>query len=90
MIILMKKKKQKQLTTKTSQPPSMVYKGDKFLCQALNDFTSPENDKISFKKSDILVISKTNDDWWYGEISGQPEKQGWVPRGYLKIMEQGR
>lgn len=52
------------------------------LAKALYDYSAAIPEECSFRKGDIVLVTKTQDDgWWVGEIAGShPVIQGLVPR----------
>ena len=53
---------------------------------ALCDFTGRSDQELSFKKGDMLqVTKKMSTDWWYGVDSDG--RQGFIPVNYVEIKE---
>ena len=52
------------------------------VAKALYDYTAAIPEECSFRKGDVVLVTKTQDDgWWFGEIAGtRPTLQGLVPR----------
>lgn len=52
------------------------------LAKALYDYTAAIPEECSFRKGDVVLVTKTQDDgWWFGEIAGtRPLIEGLVPR----------
>lgn len=52
--------------------------------EALYDYTSSAAEDINVRQGDRLVIvERTSDDWWTGEINGQ---RGLLPASYVRIL----
>jgi len=52
--------------------------------EALYDFTSAESTDLELEaKQRVLVVEKTSDDWWTGEING---RKGLFPASYVKLL----
>ena len=52
------------------------------VAKALYDYSAAIPEECSFRKGDVVLVTKTQDDgWWFGEIAGtRPAVQGLVPR----------
>lgn len=52
------------------------------VAKALYDYNAAIPEECSFRKGDVVLVTKTQDDgWWVGEIAGsRPVSQGLVPR----------
>ena len=56
--------------------------------EALDNYTSPEIDGLSFKKGDVFeVIEKNESGWFYSRQIGGEEREGWVPSSYLNVKK---
>ena len=61
---------------------------DNVIAKALYDYSAAIPEECSFRKGDVVLVTRTQDDgWWSGEIAGSnPTIQGLVPRS-LSSME---
>lgn len=48
----------------------------------LYDYSSSKNDKLSFKKGDLLYIIKKQAFWWYARLK-HTGQQGYIPYNYV-------
>jgi hypothetical protein len=51
--------------------------------QALFDFVAQEDNELSFKFNDIIIIHNMKGDWWEGELNG---RRGLLPSNYVKLL----
>ena len=56
-------------------------------CKALYDCEADNEDELSFKEGDVLLlVSKEEDEWWHGFIAGHPNKQGMFPATFVDML----
>jgi hypothetical protein len=65
----------------SSWVPTPPYHG-LIIAKALYDYNAAIPEECSFRKSDVVLVTRTQDDgWWVGEITGsRPTQRGLVPR----------
>ncbi|EPZ32348.1 LAS seventeen-binding protein 3-like protein [Rozella allomycis CSF55] len=51
---------------------------------ALYDFNGVEDGDLSFKKNDVIEVTKKDGDWWDGSLNG---RKGIFPSNYVKFIE---
>ncbi|QRW00184.1 SH3 domain-containing protein [Ceratobasidium sp. AG-Ba] len=52
--------------------------------EALYDYTSDDPGDINVRQGDkLIIVERTSDDWWTGEINGQ---RGLLPASYVRIL----
>jgi len=51
--------------------------------QALYKFMGEEDTELSFEKGDIIIIHKSEGEWWEGELNGN---RGTLPSNYVKLI----
>ncbi|KAH9938694.1 SH3 domain-containing protein [Fomitopsis serialis] len=52
--------------------------------EALYDYTSDDPGDLPLEEGDrVLIVEKTSDDWWTGEMDG---RRGLVPAAYVKVL----
>jgi len=56
--------------------------------QALYDCEADNEDELTFKEGDILLVKGEGEDaeWWVGEVEGQPGKSGVFPISFVRIL----
>jgi hypothetical protein len=54
--------------------------------KAVYDFDAVENNELSFKEGDIILVSKKMNDWWIGQLENGGKK-GLVPSTYLQPIQ---
>ncbi|EDR29866.1 proline-serine-threonine phosphatase interacting protein, putative [Entamoeba dispar SAW760] len=52
--------------------------------KVLYDYETTEEDEISLKKDDIVLVHRKDGDWWEGEVNGL---YGLVPSNFLVLLE---
>uniref|UniRef100_A0A3Q3VZC0 Osteoclast-stimulating factor 1 n=1 Tax=Mola mola TaxID=94237 RepID=A0A3Q3VZC0_MOLML len=53
-------------------------------CKALYDFTSEQDDELTFKEGDLLdIYTKEENGWWFGKLNG---KTGHFPSTYVEEL----
>jgi len=56
--------------------------------QALYDCEADNDDELTFKEGDILLVKGEGEDaeWWVGEVEGQPGKNGVFPISFVRVL----
>lgn len=56
--------------------------------QALYDCEADNEDELTFKEGDILLVKGEGEDaeWWVGEVEGQPGKSGVFPISFVRVL----
>lgn len=56
-------------------------------CRALYDCQADNDDELTFKEGEIiLVIHEEEEEWWEGEIEGQPSRRGLFPVSFVTML----
>ncbi|XP_022247586.1 arfGAP with SH3 domain, ANK repeat and PH domain-containing protein-like isoform X2 [Limulus polyphemus] len=58
-------------------------------CQTLYDCEGDEEDELSFKKGEIIIVLRErtkDDDWMEGMIQGQPSRRGLFPTSFVHML----
>ncbi|XP_064596881.1 arf-GAP with SH3 domain, ANK repeat and PH domain-containing protein 2-like isoform X3 [Liolophura sinensis] len=56
-------------------------------CRALYHCTADNEDELSFQEGEIIVIIREEEeDWWEGEIEGDPNRRGLFPVSFVHIL----
>ena len=77
-------------TTGMSTPPLPLPRkktpiGQRF--QALFDCEADNDDELTFSEGEmIIVLREEEDDWWEGEIDGQPHRRGLFPKTFVQPL----
>lgn len=50
-------------------------------CQAIYDYTAPDENELSFRKSDILEVIDRQESGWWDSMLG--DFRGWIPSNYV-------
>jgi hypothetical protein len=68
--------------------PLDFFAGTDVVARALYDYSAAIAEECSFRKGDVVFVTRTQDDgWWLGEIAGtRPLVQGLVPRYPPSLM----
>lgn len=58
--------------------------------QALYDCDADNEDELTFNEGDVILVKGEGEDaeWWFGEIEGQPEKNGVFPISFVRVLSQ--
>ncbi|PRP87735.1 translation factor [Planoprotostelium fungivorum] len=58
------------------------------IVRAVADYTSTEEEDLSFESGEIIVITHKREGWWYGEIEAEEGwQEGWVPSNYVEDVD---
>ncbi|XP_013401503.1 arf-GAP with SH3 domain, ANK repeat and PH domain-containing protein 2-like, partial [Lingula anatina] len=54
-------------------------------CRALYDCDADNDDELSFKEGEIIILLREEDeDWWEGEVDGEPHRKGLFPASFVE------
>ncbi|KAJ8321871.1 hypothetical protein KUTeg_000342 [Tegillarca granosa] len=58
-------------------------------CKALFDCEADNEDELTFREGEVIVILREEeDDWWEGEILGQPSRKGVFPKTFVTLLSE--
>lgn len=56
-------------------------------CQAIYDCDADNEDELTFRSGEIIIITgEEEEDWWEGEIDGEPERRGVFPKNFVSMI----
>ncbi|XP_062587717.1 arf-GAP with SH3 domain, ANK repeat and PH domain-containing protein 2-like isoform X3 [Saccostrea cucullata] len=79
-------------TTENETPPLPAPRLKKKLpigqkCQAIYDCDADNDDELTFREGEIIVITgEEEDEWWEGEIDGEPGRRGVFPKTFVSMI----
>ncbi|XP_061181257.1 arf-GAP with SH3 domain, ANK repeat and PH domain-containing protein 2-like isoform X2 [Saccostrea echinata] len=79
-------------TTENESPPLPAPRVKKKLpigqkCQAIYDCDADNDDELTFREGEIIIITgEEEDEWWEGEIDGEPGRRGVFPKTFVTII----
>lgn len=55
--------------------------------KALYDCDADHDDELSFVEGEVIIMIKEADpDWWYGEVEGEPHRNGVFPMSFVYVL----
>ncbi|XP_055997602.1 arf-GAP with SH3 domain, ANK repeat and PH domain-containing protein 2-like isoform X3 [Ostrea edulis] len=56
-------------------------------CQAIYDCDADNEDELTFREGEIIIITgEEEDEWWEGEIEGEPGRRGVFPKTFVSMI----
>ncbi|XP_041360699.1 arf-GAP with SH3 domain, ANK repeat and PH domain-containing protein 2-like [Gigantopelta aegis] len=57
------------------------------LCRALYDCEADNEDELTFKEGEVIrIIGEEEEQWWDGEVQGQPRRRGLFPKSFVSFI----
>lgn len=55
-------------------------------CQAIYDCEADNEDELTFRAGEMIIITgEEEEDWWEGEIDGEPHRRGVFPKNFVAM-----
>lgn len=55
-------------------------------CQAIYDCEADNEDELTFRAGEVIIIvGEEEEDWWEGEIDGEPHRRGVFPKNFVAM-----
>ena len=56
-------------------------------CRALYDCEADNDDELSFREGEILLmLTKDEDEWWHGYVEAEPDRRGMFPATFVDVL----